>query len=199
MAAAEQEPPQQNVRSFIVPRWLAGTWKSSCETVVHVFDYTTGQSMTSEPFVVKAQRIHSIGNLMDKNGNIWHRTTIPYTRMVEGDGFTEYQFIDDLRLVSAGSDYLSVQTHSQVSRITNDSMAPGIFFNESTLATYRNLKDGIMQVEFAIEDFDMDGKPVCSSRKICVERRVDRFRNDGRATDVWQSILRKFPKPEDLE
>ena len=56
-------------------------------------------------------------------------------------------------------------------------------FDEETVATYTYLSDGMIQVEFVIDDFDHDGRRLYSSRKACIEQRSRPFQTLDRDDD----------------
>ena len=113
-----QQQSQQPDSWFVVPNWLAGTWRSSCETVIDAYDYTNRQNLAPRPVVIRADRMHTIGSQIDSAGNIWHCAETPYTRTVTGENFSEYQLVKDIKVLKRSANQLIVCLANQVTRFS---------------------------------------------------------------------------------
>ena len=67
----------------------------------------------------------------------------------------------------------SLATVSRADKQTGDAQTT---FKEETITTYRPLTPDTIQANFLINDFDMQGHPLVSSRALCYEMRVEPFR-----------------------
>jgi hypothetical protein len=160
---------------FLVPNWLAGTWQASSETVLETYDYRQGNRTISEPIQVETNRRSTIGMQCDNLGRIWYCASTPYERTVESSAFVEHQSMERITLMASSTKQLTVDCVATVSRSGKEIGATPNVFKEETITTYRPLSNNAIEAIFIINDFDLQGHPLMSSRAVCDETLVKPF------------------------
>jgi hypothetical protein len=176
---SNQETPELN-SWFPVPRWLAGTWETNEETVLDAYDYKQGIRTISEPMRIDTLRKSEIGAQSDSLGRIWYCACTPIERTLETDSFVDRQIIERISVVANSPNQLTVDSLATVTRSGKSIGQEQKVFKEETIATYRPVSDGIIHASFLINDFDLQGHPLVSSRATCYESRLEPFKNIDR-------------------
>jgi hypothetical protein len=158
-----------------VPNWLGGTWQASSEVVLYSYNYREQRNVVDEPMTLPINRISTIGAQRDSSGQIWHYTGAPYIRSIDTPNYIEHQQIDRLVLLNTSAHLVTTRclaTVTHVDRSTDETLDK---FIEQTTTTYEPLSEGVLQVTFLVNDFDMHDRPRNSSKSVCTETRVKPF------------------------
>lgn len=161
---------------FPVPDWLAGTWQAGSQTVLEAYDHVQGTKTIDSPTQVETARRSTIGMQQDGLGRVWYCAATPYERTVETTAFVEHQLMEKISLLSSSPNEITVDCLATVTRSAREFGATNKTFKEETITTYRPVGDGLVQASFIINDFDMDGHPLISSRAIATTSRIEPFR-----------------------
>ncbi|PWU01659.1 MAG: hypothetical protein C5B53_02500 [Candidatus Melainabacteria bacterium] len=161
---------------FPVPRWLAGTWEANEETVLDAYDYKQGIQTISEPMRIDTLRRSVVGTQCDSLGRIWYCACTPIERTLETESFVDHQTIERISLVANSTTQITVDSLAKVTRSGKSIGQEQKVFKEETIATYRPVSDGIVRANFLINDFDLQGHPLVSSRATCYERQIEPFK-----------------------
>lgn len=178
------EVPQKTGRIFYwipIPVWLAGTWQTNRQTILSMHTIH-GPQLTDLPKEIAINRVSKIGCQRDNRGTVWH-IGAPNSRIIQTKDFTEYHTTQSMKLISSSPASFVVSCKSDVSRVSKVGNELIDCFKEETIVTYTPLANGIILSDFLINDFDLDGKPLSSSRATCVERRIRPYQTvdeDGR-------------------
>jgi len=161
---------------FPVPDWLAGTWQATSEIVLDAYDHSQGTSELNGPVKLKVTRESVIGTQKDSLGRIWYYAGTPYTRALESDSFIDYQQMERIIPVESSLGKVVVRTLATVTRLDKQSQQLLNVFKVETTTTYTPLSVNLIQASFLINDFDMEGRPLYSSKAYCCETRIKPFR-----------------------
>ena len=161
---------------FPIPNWLAGTWEATSELILESYDYRQGRQTISEPVRIDATRTSTIGMQCDSLGRAWYCACTPYERTVETGSFVDHQIIERISVLSNSSKQLTVDSVATVERADKDTDDAQRVFREETITTYKPLNADTIQADFLINDFDMRGHPLVSSRALCYEMRIEPFK-----------------------
>lgn len=159
-----------------VPQWLAGTWRADSQTMMFSYDYRLGQTVVDQPMTIKISRQSTIGMQQDAAGRIWHYTGTPYQRRIETTSYVEQQQIDRIWVIKSSPEELSTGSVATVSRTATDDGTPIDTFREETTTTYKPLTDGLIETQFEVQDFALDGRAIRTARSICTETRIMPFK-----------------------
>lgn len=159
-----------------IPHWLGGTWQATSEMILQVFDFRQQQDVLGEPIRLSIQRTSVIGMQSDKFGRLWHCAGVPYTRTIEVGPYIERHEIVRVTPTECTESKVVVECVSFVTRIDRNSGDLLSAFREHSVTTYSPIRDGLIQVSFAINDYDMKNRPIFWSRKLCTEKRIKPFR-----------------------
>ncbi len=159
-----------------VPSWLAGTWWAKSEVVLYSYNYSTRQSVTTEPLTLTISRVSTIGMQKDGQGTIWHYTGLPYNRITQTDSYTEFHEIESTELQRSDALEVRVTMRARVTRTAKENSQLIDSFSELTTISYVPLpEDGLIQASFLIRDFDMQGRPMYLTRAVSIEKRIKPF------------------------
>lgn len=162
-----------------VPNWLAGTWWADNEIILESRDYTGTREASPGnprfPLQLSIKRTSVIGTQRDAGGQIWHLASAPYTRTTETASFIEKQQIQSVRLLERNPKMVKIATAAIVTRTSKDSDESFAIFKEDTTTTYQPVEDGIILVTFEINDSDLSGRQLSTSKALSVELRVKNF------------------------
>lgn len=159
-----------------IPAWLAGTWQAKSEVVLHVYDYRQRADVVGEPVKLNIQRTSVIGMQADKLGRLWHCASIPYIRTIDIGQYVERHEMISVVPNEISDSKVVVTCVSFVSRIDRRNGELVSIFKEHTVTTYAPVHDGLIQVTFIINDYDMKNRPIFWSKKLCTEKRIKPFR-----------------------
>lgn len=160
---------------MLVPQWLAGTWQANSEMVLQVYDYKQQTDILGEPVTLKIQRQSVIGMQADKFGRLWHCAGVPYIRSIEIGPYLERHEMVSVVPTECTDTKVVVTCVSFVTRIDRSSGDLLSVFKEHTVTTYSPIREGLIQVTFVINDYDMKNRPIFWSKKVCTEKRIKPF------------------------
>jgi hypothetical protein len=170
-------PPTSPDNQWIrIPAWLAGLWQANSEIVVEAYDFRQQRCPFETPAKIRAKRVSQIGSQTDSKGSVWHYIGVPYRRTVDTGSYIDYQLIDQITLVNSTENEVTVKTSSKVTRMDKQSSEILGAFREISLTTYTPLDINLIQVTFDVNDYDMVGRPMFSSKDVCIERRTKPFK-----------------------
>lgn len=161
---------------MVIPSWLAGTWQATSELVLQVFDYRQQSEVLGSPVKLSIQRTSVIGMQSDKFGRLWHCVGVPYTRTIDVGPYIERHEMVSVVPNECSESRVVVTCVSFVSRIDRRNGELVSVFKEHTVTTYAPIREGLIQVTFIINDYDMRSKPIFWSKKVCTEKRIKPFR-----------------------
>lgn len=158
-----------------VPTWLAGTWVTSSQIVLYSYKYSAKQAVQNLPQKISVERSSVIGTQRDSSGQIWHFTGSPYVREIESGNYLERHEIRKIWIQESRENYLSVGTIAEVWKYDKELGELIDHFFELTSTRYEPLNEGLIQVTYLIDDYDLQWKPMYSSRSLSVQQKVRPF------------------------
>lgn len=144
--------------------------------LLSIFDQKKQAELLSKPVKLNMPRTSVIGMQADKFGRIWHCAGVPHSQTIAVDNCVERHQLVTLVPKECTESKVVVDCVSFVTRIDRQSGELISILSEDTEATYVPIKDGLIQVTFLINDYDMRSKTLIRSKKVCTEVRVKPFR-----------------------
>ncbi len=172
---AESTKNLQQIAQWIkVPDWLSGSWQSENQTIIAAYDYRKKEALKDLPQKIAIKRLSKIGSQKDRESRVWHLGA-PNSRIIETANYTEYQTIESIKQVFESPTAFAIKTKAVISRVSKDGNELLDAFKEETSTSYTPICDGLILSDFQINDFDLQGKAIFSSKSMCIEKRVKNF------------------------
>jgi len=167
-----KESQHQSDQWIPLPEWLGGTWQARYQTLLSGRNHRTQVDLIKEPVTIAVNRISTRGLQRDSSGQIWQYTGAPFIRTIELSDYIERQTLYDIVLLSTSPNLVKTRSLAIVTRNDKNSNKTLDIFVEITTTTYQAIRDGLIQVTYAVEAYDLNDRPRSTYKSTCTETRI---------------------------
>ncbi len=141
-----------------IPSWLAGVHRTEKTVVMAEMNFRTG-SHSEVKREEGAINTFQFGHQMDRNGNIWHLTRLPYRGECDVGDYFQYTTVDASRFLKLEENSVILESGgASISVLKDSKKVQNAAYLEAISKCYPDGKDII--TEASTKSFDEKGEPV---------------------------------------